>query len=107
MKNSASNSLVYLFNGKSVCCGSLLLVTGINSDYKLLDNSAKLSLEDLVAKSLSLNNLYTLLCGFDIRQNFHLLIIFDVLMLHERVQISTNSFTKIFYHIVRKIASVF
>ena len=69
VKNTMSNGLVDLLHSNLVCGSGHFEVTGGERGIILLDDGAHLRLKDLVAKGLSLSNLHTLFCRFDVRHD--------------------------------------
>ena len=94
VKNTAANSLVDLLGSKLVCCHRLFLITGSQRCVVLFDQGTHLGLEDLILKGLRLRDLHALLCGFNVRQNIHLLCFFEAG--HLRGCVLRVSYTKVF-----------
>ena len=66
-----ANSLVNLLYCELVSSLSLGLVTSLNRCKELLDRGAELTLENLILERFGCDNLNTLFCTLNIRQNIH------------------------------------
>lgn len=73
VNNVAVCCLVDLLDSLLVCFGCGCLVPALQSCVILLYDGVKLRLEDTVLKRLRFDDLYTLLCGFNVRHEVHLL----------------------------------
>ena len=73
MEKTLSYCLVNLLDCCLVCFSGCSLITGSECCFILLHRSLERALEHFVLKSLCFDNLYALLCGFNVRQTVHLL----------------------------------
>ena len=71
MDDTTANCLVNLLYCQLVCSNSFGLITCLNRCKELLDRGAELTLENLILKRLGSDNLNTLFCTLNIRQNIH------------------------------------
>lgn len=70
MNDSASGGLVYSLDCFLVSNLGSGLITGLNSSVELLNHGLELGISYFVDKSLLLDNKNTLLCRFDVCQNY-------------------------------------
>jgi len=99
MKNTLRDSFVYLLYGFLVgsVCG--FLVAGRDSRLVLLERSFERSFYHFVSETFALGDLDALLCGFDVRQDFHLPIIvvfFRQVIMIPYLSAKINTFSDIF-----------